>query len=285
MVRKQKNTIHRTTAKLLLAFLMLFALDAAAQFPPVFDGMQTDTSYITLGDFDINLVKYSYRTPNINFLVIHDNEDTGVKAAFEYIRFSGGTIIDPHYGGVRNYSFNYDSYPYQIDPNGIYTEEGIRKGLAKYGDVDELVVSELLKASKVILNAYNPVKPDYIFTLHNNTDGDFGIPSYLKGYELENTADSVFINFQMDPDDFILVTDRGLFSLLKKENVNVVLQGNHAPDDGSLSVYAMQNQIPYINVEVQHGHQDEHLELIEVAVKCLRTRFPELQASSAADPG
>ncbi|WP_316824391.1 hypothetical protein [Pedobacter miscanthi] len=57
---------------------------------------------------------------------------------------------------------------------------------------------------------------------------------------------------------------------MKKAKVNVILQSKFASNDGSLSVYAMQNNIPYINVEVQHGHQDENLRLIELAVAALR---------------
>ena len=261
---------------LLVITFVLLALRVQAQHPPVFDGIKTDTSYILINNFNVNLVKYSYREPNINFLVIHDNEDTGVKAAFEYIHFSGGSIIDPQYGGVRNYAFQYNSAAHQIDPNSIYTDTGIRKGLAKYGAVTEDVVQELFKASKVILNHYAVGKPEYIFTLHNNTDGNYGITSYLQGYELESTADSLYINFQMDPDDLILVTDPDLFTRLKKENVNVILQSKNAPDDGSLSIYAMQNGIPYINVEVQHGHTHEHLRLIEIAVKALKESHPSL---------
>jgi hypothetical protein len=271
-------------ASLLLTLLVLLAIEVQAQHPPVFDGIQTDTSYILINNFYVNLVKYSYKQPNINFLVIHDDEDTGVKAAFEYIQFSGGSIVDPQYGGVRNYSFAYDSNWYQIDPNKIYTEIGVRNGLAKYGAVNDLVVGELLKASKVILNHYSAGKPDYIFTLHNNTDGSFGIASYLKGYELESTADSLFINFQMDPDDFILVTEPALFTTLKHANVNVVLQSVHAPDDGSLSIYASQNQIPYINVEVQHGHRYEHLRLIEIAIKALKACYPLAIRTAAGLP-
>jgi hypothetical protein len=263
------------TGLLVITFLLL-SLRLQAQHPPVFDGIKTDTSYILINNFTVNLIKYSYREPNINFLVIHDNEDTGVKAAFEYIHFSGGSIIDPQYGGVRNYAFQYNAAYHQIDPNSIYTDTGIRKGLAKYGSITEEVVQELLKASKVILNHYAAGKPEYIFTLHNNTDGNYGIASYLKGYELESTADSLYINFQMDPDDLILVTEPDLFSRLKKENVNVILQSKTAPDDGSLSVYAMQNGIPYINVEVQHGHTNEHLRLIEIAVKVLKETYPAL---------
>jgi hypothetical protein len=261
---------------LLFSLLFLFSVKLHAQHPPVFEGLQTDTAYILIDDFYVNLVKYSYKGPNVNFLVIHDNEDTGIRAALEYIRFSGGTVIDPQYGGVRNYAFHFEGQPYQIDPNSIYTDSGARIGLAKFGPVNDTVVAELLKASKVILTQYSPGKPEYIFTLHNNTDGNYAISSYLKGYELESTADSLHINFQMDPDDLILVTEPALFTRLKHENVNVILQSKHAPNDGSLSVYAMQNQIPYINVEVQHGHDDEHLRLIEIAVKVLRECYPSI---------
>lgn len=259
---------------LIVILQLIVSISAFAQHPPVFEGLQSDTAYIVIDDFSLHLVKYKYRTPNINFLVIHDNEDTGVKAAFEYIRFSGGTITDPQYGGIRNYSFTHNETPVNIDPNSIYTETGIRQKLDDVGIDDDEVVDELSKVSKVILNYYSADKPEYILTLHNNGDGGFGIASYLEGYELESTADSVHINFQMDPDDLILVTDKLLYNALKKEDVNVVLQAADAPDDGSLSIYAMQNQIPYINVEVQHGHQHENLRLIEIAIKALKESYP-----------
>ncbi len=262
---------------LVVILQLIVSISAFAQHPPVFEGLQSDTTYVVIDDFSMNLVKYKYRTPNINFLVIHDNEDTGVKAAFEYIRFSGGTIIDPQYGGVRNYGFQHNQNSINIDPNSIYTETGIRQKLDDVGIDDDEVVESLSKASKVILNFYSAEKPEYIFTLHNNGDGGFGIASYLEGYELESTADSVHINFQMDPDDLILVTEKTLYNALKKADVNVVLQAADAPDDGSLSIYAMQNKIPYINVEVQHGHQYEHLRLIEIAIKALKESYPSFR--------
>jgi len=61
-----------------------------------------------------------------------------------------------------------------------------------------------------------------------------------------------------------------LFNSLKKANVNVMLQSKFVENDGSLSVYAMQNNIPYINVEVQHGHIDENLRLLEIAIAALK---------------
>ncbi|MET1055285.1 MAG: hypothetical protein ABWY16_08255 [Pedobacter sp.] len=259
---------------LTLLFLCGFALNVKAQHPPVFEGMTSDSAYVTLGDLDIGLINYKYSDQNIHFLAIHDDEDTGVKAAFRYINDNGGTLLDCQYGGVRNYKFIYEEEEYQTDPNSIYTKKGIKAGLQKYGIWDDNVILELEKAGKTILNTYNPGKAGYIFTLHNNADGGFGVSSYLKGYELEGTADSVHINFEMDNDDMLLVTELAVFNLLKKENVNVVLQSKDAVDDGSLSIYAMQNTIPYINAEVQHGHIDEHLRLIKIGARVLAQLYP-----------
>lgn len=262
---------------LLVILLSGFSMRLWAQHPPVFEGLIIDTVHADIQNFPLKLVKYTSETPKVNFLVIHDNEDTGVKAAFEYIMFSGGSILDCQYGGVRNYKFTYNDDEFQTDPNSIYTTSGIRKGLEKYGWWDRDVARTLEETSARILKFYSKErKPPYIFTLHNNADGGFGISSYLKGYDLEGYADSLHINFQMDPDDLILVTDTEVFNKLKKANVNVILQSKDAPDDGSLSVYAMQHKIPYINVEVQHGHYDENLRLIEIAIKALSETFPEL---------
>ena len=238
--------------------------------PPVFEGMVIDTVPLFFNDLPLNLVKYSFGKPNINFLAIHDDEDTGIKAAFEYIRYAGGSIIDCQYGSVRNFMFHYNDEEFQTDPNSIYTIPGIIRGLEKYNWANPFVVKQLDLTAKEILKLYGPEKPPYIFTLHNNGDGGFGIASYLKGYELESFADSLHINFEMDNDDMVLVTGVDMFNYLKKENVNVVLQSHNAPDDGSLSYYAMQKGIPYVNVEVQHGHITEHLQLIEIASKALK---------------
>jgi hypothetical protein len=72
----------------------------------------------------------------------------------------------------------------------------------------------------------------------------------------------------------ILVTEKAIFNLLKQENVNVVLQSPFAADDGSLSIYAMQHKIPYINVEVQHGHLEENLRLIKISAAALTKIYP-----------
>jgi hypothetical protein len=262
---------------ILILFLYVFPSSLKAQHPPVFEGMVMDTAFLTLSDLNINLVKYSYGKPKISFLVIHDDEDTGVKAAFEYIMFSGGSLVDCQYGGTRNFRFSYAGTNFQTDPNSIYSYEGVVMGLEKYDNIDsDEMIRRLQETSKSILNYYNAKQLGYMFTLHNNADGGFGILSYLQGAELEDVADSVHVNADMDPDDLILVTETALFNHFKKQNVNVILQSDRGPEDGSLSVYAMYNKIPYLNVEVQHGHQYEHLRLIEIAIKGLYETYPHL---------
>lgn len=250
--------------------LIIASLLAKAQHPPVFPAMTTDSSFIKIADLNINLVKYSYKPNGVRFLVVHDNEDTGVKAGFDYIRWSGGELIDSQYGGVRDYVFTHMDDQYRIDPNAIYTQRGVNSRLKKDYFSSNEVEKLILDAGKQIVDFYDPKSTGYILTLHNNADGGFGISSYLPGYDLSSTADSVFINFEMDGDDLLYVTEPRLFTSLKKANVNVILQSKFAENDGSLSVYAMQNNIPYINVEVQHGHQYENLRLIELAIATLK---------------
>ncbi|UKT64061.1 hypothetical protein [Pedobacter mucosus] len=250
-------------------FFVLIVFSANAQHPPVFEAMTTDSSFLKIYDLNVTLVKYSFKPNGIKFLVVHDNEDTGVKAGFDYIRWSGGTLIDCQYGGVRDYTFTYMDDPYRIDPNAIYTEPGVNTRLKKDAFSSNEVEKTIVAAGKQIVDFYDPKKTGYFLTLHNNADGGFGISSYLPGYDLASTADSVYINFEMDGDDLIYVTEPRLFSSLKKANVNVILQSKFAENDGSLSVYAMQQNIPYINVEVQHGHQQENLRLIELAISTL----------------
>ena len=252
-----------------IVFILINNLVLAQQQPSI-PAMKTDTSFIKIYKLKVNLVKYSFKPNGVKFLVVHDNENTGMRAGFEYMRWSGGELIDSQYGGGRDYVFDYMDDPYRIDPNAIYTKIGVASRLKKDEYSTNEVEKAIVNAGEQIVNFYDPVATGYILTLHNNAHGGFGITSYLPGYELSSTADSVYIKPNMDPDDLIYVTEARLFNSFKKANVNVILQSKFSTNDGSLSFYAMENKIPYINVEVQHGHDDENLRLIEIAVKVLK---------------
>lgn len=260
----------------LLISALAIHLCVFAQHPPVFDGITSDTLKLQLYDLAINAVKYRYQNDDIKLMAIHDDEDTGIKAAFAYIQSHGGSVIDCQYGGVRNFRFTNDADTFQIDPNAIYTLQGRNLGLSKYSaHKPNEVLEQLDYVQKKLLNFYEYQKHKYFITLHNNADGGFGINSYLKGYDLESTADSVHINFEMDNDDLIFVTDLRLYNYLKAKDVNVILQSKDAKNDGSMSVFAAQQNIPYINIEVQHGHLEENIRLLTLAVEAMQSIIAE----------
>jgi hypothetical protein len=106
--------------------------------------------------------------------------------------------------------------------------------------------------------------------MHNNTDVNYSIKSYLPGEdESQNTAD-VYVSDKWDADDFVYTTDKKYFDYLKQADVNVILQDNSGfVNDGSLSVYCGKKGIPYLNIEAQKGHLDEQIKLVEIVYQML----------------
>src|SRR3546814_5525167 len=113
-----------------------------------------------------------------------------------------------------------------------------------------------------------------IVTLHNNTENNFSAKSYLPGAIYDKDARKVHIEPGMDADDFIVVTKGRFYRFYNKRGINVVLQSKRPTDDGSLSVYAEQQKIPYINIEAQrseeHTSELQSLMRISYAVFCLK---------------
>jgi len=214
---------------------------------------------------NVEVVKSAYEEPGLSFLVLHDDENTGVEAAHDFCKAGGGSIVELQYGEERNITFGYRKTKFSFDPNQMFNNAGTYKTLRKYS-VNRPVaetISLVRALAFEVLNTYNPDSLGYFITLHNNTEGRFSIASYQHDPLLKGVADSVYINQEMDEDDLILVTEPVFFSYLKARSINTVLQSENAKD-GSLSVYAQTNRIPYVNIEVQDGHLQEHLRLIQV---------------------
>ncbi len=90
-------------------------------------------------------------------------------------------------------------------------------------------------------------------TLHNNGPG-YDATDYLPGHVFADAAQAVAIGTQFSPRDFFYVVPgnwtTAIYNCLAKSNLNAVLQVSQAPpDDGSLSVLAGQQGLPYINTE------------------------------------
>ena len=102
-----------------------------------------------------------------------------------------------------------------------------------------------------------------LITLHNNGRGGYSILSYAPEGEYSKDALHININDKLDPDDFYFVTETDIYNDLLKTEQNVVLQDkNHVTEDGSLSVLSSQEQLPYLNVEVQDGHRKTQMDMI-----------------------
>ena len=186
------------------------------------------------------------------YVALHSDEDIGVKAASTL----PGTHVTLRHDGERNVAFNFKGVRYEFDPNRMFTQVGIEKTLraqsdGRYSAEAHAIVASLARA---VLERIQSGKP--IVALHNNTNGQYSIESYLNdGSEASNTK-YININPGSDPDDFFLTTSPQWFGELKALGYNVVLQASNPVDDGSLSVYAELNGISYVNVEAEKDRRE-----------------------------
>ncbi|GAB5534512.1 MAG: hypothetical protein Rubg2KO_07610 [Rubricoccaceae bacterium] len=202
-------------------------------------------------------------------LNMHDDESTSVDAALDVMRERGGRVVELVHTGDRNVTFRVDNTDFVADPNRMFTDVGRRRTLAdKSRDTPEARAA-LAAFAESVLAAYAPGSPAVI-TLHNNTEDNYTASSYAPGGIYETDAAAVTVHPGSDPDDFFFVTDQGLYDALVARGFNAVLQDNDAAtDDGSLSVWAAQEGVPYVNVEAQHGHQREQARMIDALMDAL----------------
>jgi hypothetical protein len=264
----------RSAGNLLKYLLLLLSLNvfysACGQSLP--RGSRSDSSIFMLNEKTVHLIRHQYGDPDIRFLALHDSEKTGLKAAFKFMAIYGGCAVELKYGQVRNIEFSDSLQKFSFDPNKMFTDEGAYLSLAQLSapQIHNGLTERIRKLGTELLNFGQVDSLGVILTLHNNYNGGFSVFSYTPGNYLERTAADVYINSGMDPDNFVFVTDRRFFEYLKNREVNVVLQSQDVPDDGSLSVFAMQANIPYSNIEAQHGQVAENYRLILIVSEMLK---------------
>lgn len=217
-----------------------------------------------LGDRKISL-KFLEKGKGLTFVNLHDNENTSVKAIRQVLDSVDGRLIELQHSGERNIQFKLDTISYEFDPNRMFTDLGIKASLKQYGSSSGRAHKSVRALARRLVDSLDQ---RIIVTLHNNSNENYSSLSYLDKYKKE--ASEVYINPSRDSDDFFFVTTGELYEKLKNLGHNTVLQNNDAmTDDGSLSVLAGQRGIPYINVEAQHGHLDEQVEMLLVLIKVL----------------
>eukprot|EP00603_Paraphysomonas_imperforata_P002249 CAMPEP_0114415496 /NCGR_PEP_ID=MMETSP0103-20121206/1939_1 /TAXON_ID=37642 ORGANISM="Paraphysomonas imperforata, Strain PA2" /NCGR_SAMPLE_ID=MMETSP0103 /ASSEMBLY_ACC=CAM_ASM_000201 /LENGTH=268 /DNA_ID=CAMNT_0001583681 /DNA_START=23 /DNA_END=829 /DNA_ORIENTATION=+ len=212
-----------------------------------------------VGDTMINITKETFPIPSqctgcdqtLAFLNLHENENTSVVAARSFMLFHGGSLVKFAKGNSRLVDFKIDSSTYSVDPNRIFTPEGIEATLAQYSTYTSEAAAEVTKLADYLLNVYDFDNQSTVLALHDN-GGTYGANSYLPGQTYEDDAAAVNIVEGTNPSDFFYVVDPVYYEALKDASYNIVLQNNDTvTNDGSLSYFAGMKGKAYINFESQ----------------------------------
>lgn len=195
------------------------------------------------------------------FIVLHDDENTGVEAMNTILKSQKSSFIELRASGTRLIPFRLNGRSYKFDPNRIFTPAGIRKTLANNGGTSpaaEKAVAELANRITGMLEKF-----DTVIAVHNNRRG-YSLQDYLPGGTYAADAADVHWVKGTSPNDFYFVVERDDFEALKAKGINVVLQSAATvTDDGSLSVYCQQKGIRYLNCEAFDGHLSQQIFMLE----------------------
>lgn len=227
--------------------------------------------YYKLGDRNVPLKVQQYgKNSDLVFVSLHDDESTSVEATRRILAEEGGLLIEVENYSRRNIRFRLNNGTYSVDPNRMFSRQGISKSLKEFGRAGTKAIEEVERFAERILQLI-PEDAVCVIALHNNTHGRFSARTYAAGNERSREARKVYLNKEKDEDDFFLTTDEFLYEKLANRRYNVVLQENLEPvEDGSLSVYCGKMGIRYVNLETEHGKVDTYHEMMEDLVKELR---------------
>lgn len=267
-----------------IAVLVVFLLPAIAHAQ---NSVEKKTSEILLGETPVKVNVYEKKGATITFFAPHYNERIGTGIALQLINNWGGRVVeieslDEVSGNpTRRLKFLLQGQVYTVDPNRIFTDNG-RACDKNLPEVVEAVKSFSTELLKVIFaeDGSNRLRSGekFLVAVHNNMDVSSAasdeakakdltsysflrngkIPNGLTG-EYQDQVGGVFLsNTEFDEDNFLFLSTPNVgleFFAGKGFNVVVQRQASNLPtqncriDDGSLSVFAGQRNIPYINVE------------------------------------
>ena len=222
------------------------------------------TIFYKLGNkiIPIKISQYG-KAKDVIYINVHDNETTSVEAARSILEINGGTLIKIENNKQRNIRFGFRNNYYSFDPNRIFSRQGIEQTLKMNGRINKSVVDETEKFAQRLLQLF-PDSTTCIVALHNNTDGDFSINSYLHGNEKQFDAKAVFSHSFEDIDDIALTTDSLIYQKMADYRYNTIWQHNKKKKkDGSLSIYCGERNMRYINIETEHGKLSQHIKMLE----------------------
>jgi hypothetical protein len=214
-------------------------------------------------DTTVIMVSQYGKRKDIVMINLHADETTSVEAAKSILAETGGLLIQIENDTTRLISFEKNGKEFQLDPNRIFTANGLQQNFEKLnGSPLKPAIHSIESFGKFILKQI-PKSAKTLIALHNNNDSGYSIESYKEDGMYANDVLKIHTNTAFDPDDFFLVTNQAVFIKLRAAGYNVVLQNNkRAKDDGSLSIYYGRKKKNYINVEAEHDHVNEQSEML-----------------------
>jgi hypothetical protein len=222
-----------------------------------------DTLDLPLMGLDIKMLRFGEPGHHVLLYNMHDNENTSALCGRIMVKKFGGEYIELIHNGKRNFSYAYKQDSMHIDPNRIYTDEGIREQLKKNKVTEPQYYDSIATWRDTVLQLLNLRGRGLVIALHNNTNKHYSFKSYQPGEELEKEAAALHKGVYRDPDDFYFVTDHRIMTKLAVGRYHIILQDNtNMTDDGSLSVFCARGGIDYINVEAEHGHLMRQLKML-----------------------
>lgn len=104
---------------ILLFFLMLLS--------GTFTQDISNVSIHSIGETQISVIQQCCYPchPGVLFINLHDNENTNVKAAEQYLNEIGGRLINIENNGERLINFRHRGEHFTFDPNRIFSSAGI----------------------------------------------------------------------------------------------------------------------------------------------------------------
>ena len=136
-----------------------------------------------------------------NFVHLHQNETTALKAAKQIIQENHGQVITLIHSGKRNIVFHLNAKHYESDPNRMFSKIGIHKSLSQFGASSPKAIHEVEKLSNALKQKLPKGK---IIAVHNNEF--YSLKDYLPGHPLHSEAKALHYPDPQHYRNFYLVT-------------------------------------------------------------------------------
>lgn len=213
--------------------------------------------------------------PRVSYIWVHNNEKSAGKTLEYALNTYGGHSIYIQNRDRRNLYIKYGRKYYAIDPNRLFTDKGVHLFLQTYyprssSKTRRAILKKAQKVRATIIDHFDWGKDKYLIALHSSKpDSKFSIQEFNK-----KNAYLTYTNPNRNPKNLFLTTSMKDYYFFKSQKMNVVYQKT-IENDGSLSVYAAQHNLPYINIEVEEGDDEIQQKMLDKAIECINQNYKD----------